>query len=641
MNLHERGNGMLNLMRKQAGSWMIKIILFAICVVFVFWGVGSFNARRKNTVANINGEIITYDAYRQAYNKLREQYHRAYGEAFNDEMAKNLHLEDQALDQIVNRTLMLQEAKRLNIQAADLTIDRAIFNIPAFQINGVFNEGLAKQVLAENRMTTSELRDSFRQNLILSKLQAMMVDGVVATQPEAKEWYDWYNAQVDLTFVPFLSDRYKDITVTDKQIADYFKSHDNKYRTEPQVKVRYLFFDPDSYKDQVKITPEEVAEYYSSHPEEFKTEKTVVARHILLKLDENADPEKVAEKKKEAIKIYKLAKAGKDFAELAKRYSEGPTREQGGYLGEFKHDAMVKPFADKAFSMQAGEISEPVRTRFGWHIIKVEKVNQAHSQSLADATKGIREKLINKKARELAQQKAEEIYDDTLYDGANLTDVAKKHQVPVETTDLFTPQGPKNKDIGDVKLFADTAFGLEKMGISDVKDLGNGYCLMQVIDRIESTIPALETVKDRVKHDLVATLQDERAKADAEAFLAELKKGKSMAQADAPSDAKPDQTGFFTRTGAIPKIGYEPAISRAAFELGPAKRLPDQVFKGRQGWYVIQLKERKLPAMEGFEKQKSNIEKRLTEQKRQTALGQWLADLRTRGKVDINRKLIE
>lgn len=632
---------MLNIMRKQAGSWIIKVLLFAIVVVFIFWGVGSFNSRRKNTVANVNGQIIPYDTYREVYGQLREQYRRAYGDAFNDELMKNLHLEDQALNQIVNRTLLLQEAKRLNIQVGDKTVDQAIYKIPAFQVNGVFNEARARQVLAQNRMNTAEFRDSFRQDLIIDKLRAMIVDGVSATDAEARQWYDWYNTEVNLTFMPFVPERYKDITVTDEQIADFFKSHETDYRTEPQVKVRYVFFDPNSYKDQVSISQEQISQYYYSHSDEFKSEKTVEARHILIKLDENADPKTVAEKKQTAMEIYKMARTGKDFAELARQYSEGPSREQGGYLGEFKRESMVKPFADKAFSMKAGEISEPVRTRFGWHIIKVEKVNEAKTQSLEEATQAIRQKLINEKARELAQQKAEAVYDDTLFDGVDLADVAKTHNAAVKTTDFFKPQGPASKDIGDARQFAETAFGLKKMVISDVKDFGNGYYLLQVVDRIEAAIPPLEKVKKRVQDDLVKKLQDEWAKADAETFLAELKKGKRMAEAHAPSDTKPGQTGFFKRSGAIPKIGYDPAISQAAFKLGPQKKLPDQVFKGRQGWYVIELKERKLPTAEGFDKQKADIAKRLTERKKQTALQQWLADLKTRGEITINRKLIQ
>jgi peptidyl-prolyl cis-trans isomerase D len=631
---------MLSIMRKQAGSWIIKIILFAIVVVFVFWGVGSFQAREANKVANVNGEIVSYEAYREVYNRMREQYRRAYGDAVNEEMLKSMRLNEQALNQIVNRILMLQEARRLNIKMDEKALDEAIFQIPAFQNKGVFNKEQAKFVLSQNNMTTADFRKSYREDLILDKLRALVVDGVSASAAEAREWYDWYGAEVDLAYLLFPTDRYQDLSLTEEEIGDYFKANEREYLTDPQVKVNYLFLDPKAFKAQVKIAKEQISEYYNTHPDEFNTEKTVEARHILLKLDEKADAKSVDEKQQEAMKIYKLAMEGKPFGDLAKKYSEDPSRDQGGNLGAFKKETMVAPFADKAFSMKAGEISEPVRTPFGWHIIKVEKVNEAQAVSLEAASNRILQKLTEEKARELARKKAEAIYD-TLFDGEDLAKAAQAQQLTVQTTDYFTSKGLKEKGIGNTQRFADKAFALEKMAISDILDLENGYYLLQVVDRREASIPSLEAVKERVRADLMQKRRNERAKADAEACLTELQNGKSLIDAGALFGLKPMETGFFKRSGNIPKIGYDPQIGAAAFALQPGKAQPDKVFQGREGWYVVQLKERKPPAAEDFAKEQKTIVNRLTEQKKQSTLGQWLADLKARGKVDINSKLIQ
>ena len=141
--------------------------------------------------------------------------------------------------------------------------------------------------------------------------------------------------------------------------------------------MRYLKFEPGNYVAKVEISEDEISEYYEEHPDEFQNPKTVEARHILIKVGQDAADEEVAKAKDKIQDILKKARSGQDFAELARQYSEGPSKDKGGLLGSFRREAMVKPFADKAFSMQAGDISEPVRTRFGWHIIKVEKVNEA------------------------------------------------------------------------------------------------------------------------------------------------------------------------------------------------------------------------------------------------------------------------
>ena len=631
---------MLSIMRKQAGSWIIKVLLFAIVVVFVFWGVGSIRSRQATKVAEVNGKIISYAEYQQAYERLRNQYRRIYGDTLNEEMLKKLGLHEMALNQLVDRTMMLQEAKRLKIHIADRELDDFIFKVPAFQTNGTFDEARANLVLSQNRLTTADFRSSLREDMTINKLNALISEGAVASEPEAKEWYRWYNAEIDLNYVLFAPERYNDIHPGPQEVADYFKEHENDYRTEPKIKVRYLFFSPNAYKEGIKPTDEQIAEYYSDHPDEFKTEKTVEARHILFKVDANADPKTVAQKKEKAMEVYKMAKDGKPFDELAKKYSEGPTREQGGYLGTFSRDKMVQPFADKAFSMQPGEISEPVRTSFGWHIIKVEKVNPATTESLQAATARIRQKLIDLQARGAARKKAQTINENIL-DGDDLTAIAKKYNVPVKDTDFFPPKGLKDRDIENTAKFAEVAFGLDKMAISDVQDFEDGYYLLQVIDRDDPHVPALESVADRVKSDLIKSRQDDRAKQQAEALLAELKNKTDLTETAAKYGVEVEETGFFKRTGAIPQIGYDPQILQAAFELSSEKKVPDQVYHGKEGWYVLQLKDRKMPEENGFAKDKEMIISKLGDQKKQTVLQQWLADLKARSRIEINQQMIQ
>jgi peptidyl-prolyl cis-trans isomerase D len=626
-------------MRKHAGSWMIKIILFAIVVVFVFWGVGSMRSRRANRVADINGEIISQDMYQKAYYRLLDNYRRVYGDQYNDSLLKMLHPEETALNQLVNKTVMMQEAKRLGIEVSEEELAANIRQIPAFQNNGAFDYRRYNLLLSQNNITPEEFESGQRDQIILDQLRAVVLSGITVTDDEARQWYDWSNAQIDLSYVLFSPDHYTNIHPDQKEIQSYFEEHKEAYRTQPQVKVRYLYFDPAVYKAQVKISDERIDEYYQAHPAEFKTEKRVKARHILIKVDEGADDKTVEAKKAEAYKIYKLAAGGGDFAALAKKYSQGPTKDKGGELGWFTRDKMVAPFAAKAFSMKAGEISEPVRTRFGWHIIKVEQIEEASKTPLKKASDGIRQKLVNEKAKELAFSKAEDVYD-SVFDGDDLGAAGQAHQVPVATTDFFTAaKGPAEKQIGQSVKFAKVAFGLEKMAISDIQDLGNGYYLLQVIDRKEAVIPPLEQVLNKVKEDVIKLRQDQQAQSDAQDFLDKVKKGKNFAEVSASFKLQPKETGYFSRRGAIPQIGYEPQIQQDAFELSMEKPLMENVVKGRQGWFALLLKGRQAPDEAGFKKDRESIIKRLAQQKKQAAFGNWLDDLKSRSTIEINRDL--
>jgi len=631
---------MLNIMREKAGSWIIKALLIAIAVVFVFWGVGSFRQSQDSIVAEVNGTAISQEVYRKAYLRMLEQYRRMYGGMINDESLKMLRLNEQALDQLVNRLLMLQEAERLQMEVSAQEVKSAIQNIPAFQKNGAFDFEMYKAILNQNNIAAEEFENEQKENMLLDRLRALVSEGVTTTEAEARQWFDWSQAQINLSYLLFSPGRH-DVTPSDDEVAEFFKKHENDYRTDPRVKARFLFFDPKAFESKVTITEENIAQYYNEHPEAFKSEKTVEARHILVKVDENAEESVVSEKKNKALEIYQRAREAKQsFAELANQYSEDSDGKDGGFLGAFTRESMVKPFADKAFAMQAGEISEPVRTQFGWHIIKVENVNEEKTQSLAEAGETIKATLLARKSRALALEKAEAVYDQ-IFDGDDLAKIGEGHQIPARGTEFFSLKTPPQDTIADAPKFAEVALGLEKLAVSPIQEMTDGYYLLQVTEREESQVPPLDQVAAQVRKDVIKARQDELAKADAQKCLDEVRAGKRLADAAAAFGLSVEETGFFARNETIPKIGAEQEISRAGFDLSAKKALADQVMSGQQGWYVISLKERRAPAEDGFEKEKKNIVSGLTEQKKQAVFQNWLAELKSRGKVEINRQLIQ
>jgi hypothetical protein len=149
----------------------------------------------------------------------------------------------------------------------------------------------------------------------------------------------------------------------------------------------------------------------------------------------------------------------------------------------------------------------------------------------------------------------------------------------------------------------------------------------------------LEQVVAKVKEDVIRAKQEQHAQSDAQGFLDKVKKGKSFAEASKSLEIASKETGFFSRRGAIPQIGYEPQIQKDAFELTMKKPLMENAVKGRQGWFVMQLKERQAPDDAGFKKEQTSIVKRMTQQKKQAAFGVWLEDLKSRSKIEINRDL--
>jgi peptidyl-prolyl cis-trans isomerase D len=622
---------MLSLMRKHAGSWLIKVILGAIVVVFVLWGVGSWTSQRSGRVASVNGDTITIDEYRITYKRLIDQVRQSFGNNANEELIKSLQLEQKALDQLVDNILMRQEASELDIQVSDEALSQSIRSISAFQVAGVFDPRRYQVILSNNNLTPESFETSQRDTLLIQKLNTFITDGVKVSDAEAVEWIKWNNATVNLDFFLLEADRYKDIAVTDEEIAQYFETRKDTYKTDPALKVRYLKFDPKLFVSQVEISDDEIGEYYDEHPAEFQNAKTVEARHILIKVDPQAGPEDVAKAKERIESILQKAKDGQDFSELAKQFSEGPSKDKGGYLGSFRREAMVKPFSDKAFSMKAGDISDPVKTQFGWHIIKVEKVNDASSTSLADATGSIRQKLAAEYSKNLAYDSAESVFDAT-FEGSQLETIAAEHNLSLTTTDFFTrrnpPQGVQKK-----AEFAGAAFNLTEGEVSDIQDFGDGYYIMELVEKRPSQIPELSVAQQKVKADLIRDKKDDKAKADADAVLAALKDGAPPQEVGQKFDIKPAATGFFKRNDSIPNIGYERDLARMAFELSAQNKLPQEVVKGRKGYYVIQFNQRKDPSMDEFDKEKDGIKEQLLQQKRFKTFEGWLEQIKNRSEI--------
>ncbi len=618
-------------MRKKAGSFLIKLILGAIVIVFVFWGVGSYSEKRRLRVAIVNGEAISIMEYNEAYNQIMERLKQQFGNNLNDDLLKMMNVKQQALNQIIDRRILLNEADRLNFNADPQELADTIRNIPAFQDNGVFNQRLYTRVLSANRLTPEGFEQSQKNAMLINKLRSFITGFVKISDREVREWYQWDQAAVKIKYLVFKPDMYTDIQPSDEEIKTFFEKHKNEYKTQPRRKVRYLHFTPEMYREEVKIEDEELQDYYDTHPEEFKQPKTVEARHILIKVATDADAETIAKAKAKAEAVFKKAQGDQDFAELAKTESEGPTKDKGGYLGTFKKDAMVKPFSDKAFAMQAGEISEPVQTRFGWHIIKVEKVNAASVRIYETAKSEIRGKLTTSRAKNLAYDAAEAIYE-AAYDGEDIANTAKAANLEVKTTELFSPNTPP-QDVKNGAQFAAAAFKLELMDISDLQDFGDGYHISQVIENVPGQIPELNDVIDKVKTSLIKEMQDKKAAENARAFLKKLEEGSDIEAESQKLDLPLTATEFFKRSDT--PQGIDRALIAAAFKLSDAKKWPDEAIKGGQGYYIPLFVGRQAPEMKEFEKEEEKIQKQLRSQKQSKIFGSYLAELKKNSEIMI------
>jgi peptidyl-prolyl cis-trans isomerase D len=382
-----------------------------------------------------------------------------------------------------------------------------------------------------------------------------------------------------------------------------------------------------------------VRTYYEENQAEFYSPETVEARHILIKLDKDADEKTVEAARMRAAEIHGRILNGEDFEELAKQLSEGPSKSQGGYLGTFGRGRMVKPFEDQAFALQTGEISEPIRTDFGWHIIKVEKHNAAQTLTLEASQDKIRGQVSDKKARALALEDAESVYDMS-YGGDDLLMAAERLGVPVTTTDALA-RNDAVQGVADSNKFLTTGFSLEAMAVSDVQDLGDGFYIIQTLEKIPAQIPAFETVQARVQQDLISEKQWTQADADAQEMLQTLREGTTLVELGQARGITPQTTGWFKRGDAIPDVGFEPGLAAAAFKLSSDNPYPEKAVRGEKGVFVFRYLDRQIPDIASSAVELDAIQEQLQQRKQREIYGNWMTEARNQTEIEIEHSLLK
>jgi len=397
---------MLDRMRRHKG-WL-KWSLALVCAAFVVFYIPSFlrwgdQAAPSDSIARVEGSDITAGEFRRIYLAQLQAYRQAYGGNVNEQLLKQLGIEQQILMRMVDERAVLAEAKREGITVSDDEVAKRIVAMPVFQEGGQFvGQQRYEQFLRMQRppMSVSEFEDSLRRSLVMDKLRGALTGWMTVPDAEVAQEYRRRNEKVKVELVTFSADKFRDkVQVSDADLATYFDAHKEQYRIGERRKVRYMLVDVESMRPQIKVTEREIERYYNDNIEMYSTPEQVRASHILFKTEGKKD----ADVKALAEKVLKEARGGADFAELAKKYSEDEANaKQGGDLDYFSKGRMVPEFDAVAFTMQPGTISDLVKTQFGYHIIK--KTGEKPAEA----------KTFDQVKDQVAQGMKQQVYQDML-----------------------------------------------------------------------------------------------------------------------------------------------------------------------------------------------------------------------------------
>ena len=631
---------MLDFMRSRVQSIWTKGLFLVIALVFVFFGIGSFgDDAQVQVVATVDDEPITVREFQRAYRNVEAGYREQYKEQFTPELARQMNLRQQTLDQLITARLFAREARRLGFRASDEEVRREIAANPAFEGFGSFSTDRYRRLLRALRLTPQEFEEQQRDSLVLQRFQRFIESSVRATDFEVDKLYEFEQEQVNLEFVRIASEDLVDsVTVDEQGLTDFYENHKETFRIPERVRFSYVTYDPVDFASEVSVSEDEVQAYYDTHKDDlFTEEKQVRARHILFSVSENDSEEAKADIRTTALGVLERARGGEDFASLAEEFSEDEgTAEQGGDLGFFGRGRMVEPFEDAAFSLDVGQISDLVETTFGFHVIKVDEIRPAEVRPLEDVADQVTETLLERESLRLAEDRAR-TDRQTIGDGARLAEFAESAGLDAQETPLVAP-GETIPGLGERPTLVQAAFGQEPGQISQPLQVDDAWFLISLEERAPSRIPDFGDVQSEVERRYRSEQAETLAEQRADALFTKLQETRDLASLARAEDLPVEETGPFTRAGGyVPKIGNLPALKTAAFRLNADNRVPSQTYVWGGNAYVVAFKEHIPADAEQLEQRREELRESLVQQKRTEALREFEKYLKKQAQIEYNQ----
>lgn len=624
---------MLKWLRKYSRSWFIALIIGAIAIVFILWGVGGLKSPRLQEVASVNGAPILMTAYIRQYNELIKQYQEYAKGELTEETMKMMRLKEQALNRLIDETLLVQGGERLGIRVSNAELQEMIRSYPFFQEGGQFNERRYQQVLARSRLNPADFEAQERHRLLMQKIIQAITSFAKASDGELREFFQMARETVEVRYLVVSPERFLAAQrPSDAEIEKYYQEHQEQFRTPERAKVKYLLFRTQDFQEKARPTPTEVAEYIKDHGEEFIRPQVIQVRQLLLAVPPKATAAERRRLENEAQALLRQVRMGADFAALAQKFSQDlRSRDKGGDLGAVKRGQHPPEWDKVAFSLKKGEVGL-ARTPQGFHLLNLEEVKEYDRLPEAEARTLASQRLLAEKSRRLAQETVNRARGEL--NNASMAEVGKKFGVPVKETPLLTKVEPV-PELGAQPNFNQVALAVKPKETSKVVELPPGFAILQGVEHVEAQIPPLEQCKDQVRQAVSRQMAKRQAAQEAAKLLERLHKKDPLAQVAAQAGLPLQDSGPFTRfQGFLNQPQNEPLTS-AAFKLSDKDPYPPHPLVSQDKYYLLAFKARKAPKPEEFQKEGDKMKTEFLEHKRAVIFRSWLADARQRAKIKI------
>ncbi|MCK9397954.1 MAG: SurA N-terminal domain-containing protein [Methylobacter sp.] len=509
---------MLTKIREKAQGAFAWGILIVICVPFALWGIQNYlNTGEEAPVASVGGK----DFFQRDVNKAYEQYSQNLQGMTIDEQS----LKAQALQKLIKDEVLLQYVHTKGLVTTDDTAREFIQSLPYFQVDGKFDDKRYKTMLNLQKMSSGEFVNRIKDALIMEQFQRSIIDSSFATKYDVENFFKIQNQQRDVDYVTVAVQKSAE-QPPEEEIAAYYQQHQDSYQTPEQVSVEYIELSLEDIAKTIAVTDDKLKAFYEEQKDQYTTAERRKISHILFAINDKTDEKTALEK---ALKAQKEL-ANKDFAALAAEVSDDKlTAKTGGDLGLFNVGVMEKPFEDAAGALKLGEVSKPVKSAFGYHLIKVTELIPGEVKPF-ESVKNEVTKAYQKAQAESAFYESGETLTEMSYENPdNLKTVADALGATIKKSTLFTKD--KGEGIAADDKIRSAAFTEEVLQGNNSTPIELGTDRLVVLRLLEHKAAAARELKD-VKQDIVAVLLADKAKQQAvetaQKIKARLQSGESI-----------------------------------------------------------------------------------------------------------------
>ena len=582
-----------------------KVILWIILAAFVgtiifAWGMNVTGIKKdgRAVVGVVNDHRITYQEFYRAFQNLYAQAQEQMGQEMDMDVETFRQLREETWNQMVSQILLAEEIEKRKIRVTDEELVNFILNNPPpyllnnenLQTDGKFDPQKYAAALADPRYDWRPLENQYRAILPLQKLQSM----IMAT-----------------------------VRVTDAEVLNDYRAKNEK------VQIRYVAFHPTDFEiDREEILEEEILAYFDQHREEYHQPRRVNLEYVFLEKAPSQADEDTVRAELEAVR--ERALEGEDFAELAQAFSQGPSADEGGDLGFFGRGVMDSSFEAAAFALQEGEISAPVRTTFGWHIIKLlerrvkngnQEVHAGHILMKVYPSQETMEALLDR-LNNLAQRAGE----------VGLAEAAGDAGLEVRETGFFQEGDKFVPGLGRSSDASWFAFSEQKGEIGGPFENETGLFVLSIREQKEPGVPPLEKVGEQVKSALIREKQKQLALAEAGDFEHLMESGLTLKEAAQKASLPVEETQPFARRDYVPNIGMANEFVGTAFGIHEGET--SGLVETNRGYYFMQLTNREDINLDEFHEQKETLKLDLLRKKQNQVYGDWFEELKRKAHIE-------